>query len=111
MVTDIEGHSGKADYWREQVDLWRSSGLSQAEYCRRAGISASSLCYWKRRLGVEPPASWVPAIVPVPLSCASAEESEPRPLVLHMGSGFRIEVGGDFRTSVLKKLIRTVAEL
>jgi hypothetical protein len=105
------GSSRKAEYWREQVALWRSSGLSQAEYSRRSGISASSLCYWKKRFGEEEPSSSVTAIVPVSLAPPSELEVEPRALILHMGGGFRIEVGGDFRTSVLKKLIRTVAEL
>lgn len=103
--------SRKTEYWREQVALWRSSGLSQAEYSRRSDISASSLCYWKKRFSEEEPSSSVTAIVPVSLAPPSELEVEARPLVLHMGGGFRIEVGGDFHGSVLEKLIRTVAAL
>lgn len=34
---------------REIVDKWRSSGLSQAEFCRKEGIKESALSYWKIR--------------------------------------------------------------
>lgn len=34
---------------REAVDRWRASGLSQAGFCRREGISEWALSEWKRR--------------------------------------------------------------
>jgi DNA-binding transcriptional regulator YiaG len=43
----------KESYQREQVAGWRASGLSQAEFSRRAGISDKSLGHWKRRFDAQ----------------------------------------------------------
>jgi hypothetical protein len=40
----------RAAYWRRLLAEWERSGLSQAEFCRRRGIKAVNLAWWKRRL-------------------------------------------------------------
>lgn len=42
--------SERAAYWRRLLAEWERSGLSQAEFCRRRGIKAVNLAWWKRRL-------------------------------------------------------------
>ncbi len=42
--------SERATYWRRLLGEWAQSGLSQAEFCRRRGIKAVNLAWWKRRL-------------------------------------------------------------
>jgi len=37
-------------FWRDQVEQQKRSGLSVAAYCRRERISEASYYYWKRRL-------------------------------------------------------------
>ena len=39
----------KRTYWQQHVDACRSSGLTQAEYARRAGVTVKRLGYWIRR--------------------------------------------------------------
>ena len=66
-----EVRSEKATYWTEHIATWHKSGLSQGAYCRRHGLSQSSLSYWRKRLGATDDvgvASFV-TIVPVPLVC------------------------------------------
>lgn len=41
----------RRERWRQAVRQWRSSGLSQAEFCRREGLRYSQFAWWKRRLG------------------------------------------------------------
>jgi len=36
--------------WRRLVEGWPNSGLNQAQYCRRHGISVASLHRWRERL-------------------------------------------------------------
>ena len=36
---------------REALRRWRRSGLSAAAFCRREGMAAQTLSYWKRALG------------------------------------------------------------
>lgn len=40
----------RAKYWATQLAAWERSGLTQAEYCRRRGIKAVNLAWWKRQL-------------------------------------------------------------
>ena len=42
--------SDRAMYWQRLLAEWARSGLSQAEFCRRRGIKAVNLAWWKRRL-------------------------------------------------------------
>lgn len=36
-------------WWRNHVDVWRDSGLSGAEYCRRHGLKPQSFYWWRGR--------------------------------------------------------------
>lgn len=38
------------EYWREQMNGWRASGLTQAEYCRQNDLDANRFSNWKRRI-------------------------------------------------------------
>ena len=110
-----EACSEKAAYWSEHIAAWQRSGLSQGAYCRRHGLSQSSLSYWRKRLETtagEQGASFV-TLVPVPLP-ASAQADFPttrEPIRVHVGNAFRIEIRGDFAAPVLEKLVRTLARL
>ena len=43
----------KREFWQRQIDGWRSSGQSQAEYCRRQKLTKSAFGYWRTRLARE----------------------------------------------------------
>ena len=110
-----EGSSEKAAYWSEHIAAWHKSGLSQGAYCRRHGLSQSSLSYWRKRLGAtdEVGVGSFVTIVPVPLlaSAQVAMPIAPEPLLVHVGDGFCIEIRGAFAAPVLEKLIRTLTQL
>lgn len=40
----------RAEYWRRMMTAWESSGLTQAEFCRRRGLKAVTFGWWKRQL-------------------------------------------------------------
>ena len=40
----------KAAFWRRHLVAWRNSGLSQAAYCRRDGLSLACFGYWRGKL-------------------------------------------------------------
>jgi transposase-like protein len=42
--------SDRDRHWQVLVDEFRSSGLSQAEFCRRQGINQGTFSWWKREL-------------------------------------------------------------
>lgn len=43
----------RARYWREHLDRWARSGLSQAAFCRRHGLKAVTFGWWKQKLVTE----------------------------------------------------------
>jgi len=40
----------RARYWKGLLTEWDRSGLSQAEFTRRRGVSAVTFSWWKRKL-------------------------------------------------------------
>lgn len=66
--------TAKLTYWREQVAAWRESGLSRTAFCCHAGVSASYLGRWVRRIAREQGnRNAVPVVVAVaPQQLASA---------------------------------------
>ena len=102
-------------YWREQVATWRGSGLSQAAYCRREAVSASSLGLWVRHLAREQlDGNAAPVIVAVsPRQLAPTLPDAPPdfvPLRLHVGERFRVDIVGDFPAPALRKLLHVLLD-
>ncbi len=60
----------KAAFWRRHLVAWRDSGLSQAAYCRRHGLSLACFGYWrgKWRSALLPSAPATQALVPIVVS-------------------------------------------
>lgn len=66
--------------WEREVTAWRSSGLTQAAYCKQRGLHPASMSHWARRLAPESAKLSEPAFVPV------VELRQPAPS-LHPASG------------------------
>jgi hypothetical protein len=81
------------------LEQYRTSGLTQVEYCRQTGMVLSTLGRYLRSGGVEPE-----RLIRVNLESAAAEPSAGFALVL--GNGRRIESGWRFGDAELARLIR-----
>jgi hypothetical protein len=46
--------------WQRHIQGWQSSGLSQREYCERAGVALSTFTLWRGRLQGRTVAATVP---------------------------------------------------
>ena len=93
--------------FEEHIRRWRSSGLTQAEYCRRNELKWSTFHYWRKRL--QDTATAVTLVqVPVSnnLSCQANQE-----LILILGDRYRVEIGDNFNPSTLAKLVDTLERL
>lgn len=118
-------------YWRGHVDAWRESGLSAQGYARRHGLYKNSIRYWHKKFSLHSASSPVISdlssvsalktspvpsavsqssevkFVPVTLSSKSSDKSQ-EPLVLRVGSRFRIDVPDQFSQTTLARLLRTL---
>jgi hypothetical protein len=75
-----------SEYWLEQVEDWRRSGLSQVAYCKQHNLTIKSFRRWRTKLQ----RAAAPALTLVPVS-VSAQIPEP-PIRLHSPGGWRIEL-------------------
>ena len=40
----------KHRYWKQHIENWQETGLTQAEYCRRNNFKYHQLVFWKKHL-------------------------------------------------------------
>ena len=94
----------KRTYWKQHIDSWQETGLTQAEYCRRHNLKHYQLVYWKKRfLKTETAVSFVPLelerLLDIPCQQARA------PLCLVINNNFKIEISAGFDPQLLRQLI------
>jgi transposase-like protein len=49
MAQEAPENEATTPRWVEVVTAWQSSGLSQADYCKQAGVNPSTLSRWRDR--------------------------------------------------------------
>jgi hypothetical protein len=102
--------------WRKRVERWKDSGLTAQQYASELGIKASTLQYWKHKLGKPElmpgrkpgraaQAHGLPSLIELqPIMAASSAAFE-----LELGSGRRLRIPVGFDASALERLL-TVLE-
>ena len=88
-------------FWEHHLEQCERSGLSQAEYCRRHGLSIKSFGYRKRTIGKD-----ALCLVEVPL--AAPVHSPPKPLSLAVGSRYSIRIEAGFDADTLRELLEVL---
>jgi hypothetical protein len=63
--------SDKATLWRQHIEGWRNSGLTQQAYCRENQLSYPSFGYWLKRFRARANAVSDVSLVPVCISTSS----------------------------------------
>jgi len=96
----------KRCFWQKHIQDWEESGITQTDYCHKYGLKRDQFTYWKGKLAQD--TSGV-SLVPVPVRVNLQPSTNP--LVLVVDSRFRIEVGGDFESATLGKLVNTLRHL
>jgi hypothetical protein len=100
----------KRSYWKQHIDTWQETGLTQAEYCRRNNLKHHRLVYWKKRfLKTETDVSFVPLklenLPDIPARQGQAT------LILVINNDFKIEIRAGFDAQLLEQLIYVLRRL
>ena len=100
----------KRSYWKQQIEQWQQSGLSQAEYCRRNNLKHHQLVYWKRRcLKTETEVPFVPvrleALLDIP---APADQAS---LTVIIDNQFKVEIVAGFDPQLLRQVVTALRGL
>jgi hypothetical protein len=100
----------KRSYWKQHIESWQETGLTQTEYCRRHNLKHHQLVYWKKQfLKTKTDASFVALRfedlqdMPAPLDCAA--------LCLVINNHFKVEIRPGFDAQLLRQLIFTLRGL
>jgi len=94
----------KRTYWKQHIDSWQETGLTQVEYCRKNNLKHHQLVYWKKRfLKIETGMSFVPVKLDDLLDLPT--QSDCAALCLVINSHLKIEIRAGFDPKLLRQLI------
>ena len=104
QLSRAEQHEQKRSYWKQHIDSWQETGLTQVEYCRQNNLKHHQLVYWKKRfLKTETDVSFVPIKLEDLLDIPAAPQSASLSLVIN--NHFKIEIRPGFDVQLLRPLI------
>lgn len=105
-----ERNKEKQKIWTSHIEGWKSSGLSQVDYCRQNDLSRVQFTYWKCKLDKKAePVTFVP-VLGKPFLAERAFNSQV-PLKLIIDSHYKIEIADGFSPATLSALIHTLERL
>lgn len=89
------------------VAAWQASGLPQAAFARRRGVSAQRLSYWRLRLGHREQGVRTSDVgfVEIPSTASTAHD----PVIVELSGGFRVHVARGFDPVLLRAVVSALA--
>jgi len=88
-------------FWQQHVSQWQSSGLTQAQYCKKHELNPQRLSHHKRKLETKGKQSGKTGFIAVPIPQALPK---PTPLTLHFSSGLSLSGINPNNVDVVKQL-------
>jgi hypothetical protein len=100
----------KRSYWKQHIDSWQQTGLTQTEYCRQHNLKHHQLVYWKKRfLKTDTNVSFVPLKLEDLLEIPAPPDQVALTLVIN--DQFKIEIRAGFDAQLLHQLIFALRRL
>ena len=95
----------KRIYWKQHIDSWQETGLTQSEYCRRNNLKHHQLVYWKKRFlkTCETGVSFVPVKMQDLLDMPAQPDRASLSLIIN--DHFKVEIRSGFDAQLLRQLI------
>jgi len=107
--TREERNREKQRVWTSHINAWKSSGLTQTEYCRQKDLIRHQFTYWKCKLVKKStPVTFVPIMEQSLRSQPPHHNEAPIKLIIDK---YRIEIGDGFSPGTLSTLIRTLGNV
>ncbi len=94
-----KSNPSKAQLWQAHFAAWKSSGLSQAEYCKQHDLKLSNFTYWRSRVN-KPQRKFMPISAP-----AGTDR-----LVMSLPCGIRLELTAQTLPAVLPTVLRALQD-
>ena len=95
----------KEMFWKQQLEQWKVSKLSQAHYCRKHNLKPHRFSYWKRKLNQPVKKdTFIPvSLIPTPGDKAYSQNSG---ISLAINNRVQIHLESDFNSKTLLKVIQ-----
>ena len=94
----------KRTYWKQHLESWQQTGLTQTEYCRQNNLKHHKLVYWKKRfLKTETDVSFVPIKLEDLLDIPG--QADHASLYLVINNHLKIEIRAGFNALLLRQVI------
>ena len=104
QISRAEELEQKRSYWKQHIDRWQETGLTQAEYCRRHNLKHHQLVYWKKRFShTKTGVSFVSLKLGDLLDRPT--QSDRASLCLVIDHHFKVEIRAGFDAQLLRQLI------
>ena len=104
QISRVEELEQKRSYWKQHIDSWQETGLTQAEYCRRHNLKHHQLVYWKKRfLDTETGVSFVSLKLEDLVDIPAQPDRDSFCLVID--NHFEVEIKAGFDAQLLRQLI------
>ena len=111
----MSGRSKKEDreryqFWRNHLDQWSRSGITQNAYCKANDLKPNRLTYWKnkfKRQNLPVEFVQIPSTRISPLSHFQPREA----LRLNIDAGFQIEIPDGFSQTTLTQILQVIKGL
>lgn len=96
-------HMYKQGFWKEHSEGWKSSGLTQVDYCAQKGISYQSFTYQHHRMASKSQRSTVGFVEAK--SETVAVNSQTAGLQLMLPNGIRVGITNEVNPELLKTVL------
>lgn len=93
--------------WKQHIESWQASGMSQAGYCRQYNLREKSFGYWLRKYRQANSFQLVPISLPADIDHLSQPRSSS--MTLKIGSCASLEIPADFDPETFERIVRVVA--
>ncbi len=114
-----------SQYWVSHVRNWESSSLNQSQYCRENNLNYSVFHYWKQKSFKSRISATSMQFIQINESLLTGDESlshgsspvlnrdrdDSPAFRLWIGRDYCIDIGADFSSSLLCRLVRTLRSL
>lgn len=96
-----------ASHWKQHIEAWPASGITQAAYCRQHGLNAGTFSGRLREYRAAAVAVAAPSLIPLRLEPEAAPPSAASaPLILCLASGHCLELPASAEPRWLAEVLR-----
>ena len=97
----------RSRFWRNHLDQWSRSGMTQNAYCKANDLKSNRLTYWKNKFKRQ---SFPVEFVQIsPTRVSSLSHFQPgEALRLNVDAGFQIEIPDGFSKTTLTQILQVI---